>query len=227
MSRSRSSKGLPKFLIVGLILVAIGAISVAVWMQPVPVKLTIDPIGKQTVNELETVMVKAVAHVEGVPVNTLRYRIVSGPKGATINSRTGKFSWKPAESQAKKTHKVEIGVQATGATMATASTKFSIVVNAINEPPVLFDEGDLTVAAGEPLTFVIRAVDPDQPPEPLEFRFGTYSPQGARLDPLTGAFEWTPPASAKEHDENFEVTVTDAGGLKVSKKFKIHVTAKK
>lgn len=227
MSRSRSSKGIPRLLIVGVIVVAIVLISVTVLMQPVPVKLSLDPIGKRTVSEGESLTVKPVAHVDGAPPNSLRFRIISGPKGSKINPKTGVFSWKPAETQAGKTHKVEIGVHTSDSRNTAASTKFSIVVKEINEPPIIFDVGELVAVAGEPFTVPIRATDPDQPPQPVEFRFGAVVPQGARLDPLTGSFEWTPPSSAKEHDEMVDVTVTDKGGLKASLKFKIHVTVKK
>lgn len=230
MSRSRSSKGLPWLLIGGIAIVAIVVVGAAVMLQPTPVHVTLEPIARQTVAEDDTLKVKAVAHVVGAPADTLRFRLVAAPLGAKINSKTGVFTWKPAELQGKKSHQVELRVQSTGPQKAEASTKFIIVVNEVNEPPVIFDIGEQTVVAGELLTFLVRATDPDIPAKPLEYRFGASAPQGARMDPQTGAFEWTPLPSAKEHDETVQVIVSEFGdksGLKTEKTFKIHVTPAK
>ncbi len=230
MSRSRSSKSLPWIIVGGLALVAGLAIGAVVLMQPVPVIITLKPIAKQTVAEQETLTVKPVAHVEGAPANTLRFRIVSGPIGSKINSKTGVFHWKPSELQSNKTHKVEIGVQCTGPQKAEVTRKFSIVVKNINEAPVILGIGEQTVVAGETLFIRIQAQDPDLPPQPIEFRFGAKVPQGARMDPRTGSFEWTPPKTATEHDETVDVIVAETGkkdGLKAETQFKIHVTALK
>ncbi|MDB5338748.1 MAG: hypothetical protein JWN70_4367 [Planctomycetaceae bacterium] len=230
MSRSQSSKSLPWIIVGGLALVAVLAIGAVVVLQPTPVIITLEPIAKQTIAEQETLTVKPVAHVAGAPANTLRYRIVSGPTGSKINPKTGVFHWKPSELQSKKTHKVEIGVHNTGPQKAEVTAKFSVVVKNVNEAPVIFDIGEQTVVAGETLMFLIRAIDPDVPSQPIEFRFGASVPQGARMDPLTGSFEWTAPKSATEHDETVDVIVAETGqkdGLKVAKQFKIHVTALK
>lgn len=228
MSRPRSSQKLPWIIVGGLFLVAVLAIGAVVVMQPTPVIITLEPIAKQTISEQETLTVKPVAHVAGAPANTLRYRIVSGPTGSKINPKTGVFHWKPSELQSKKTHKVEIGIHSTGPQKAEVVGKFSVVVKNVNEPPVLFDIGDQTVAAGETLIFLVRAIDPDVPPQPLEYRFGARVPQGARMDPLTGSFEWTAPNTAKDQVETVDVIVAETGqkdGLKAEKQFKIHVTA--
>lgn len=230
MSRSRSSNKLPWIIVGGLAVVAILAIGAVVLTQPAPVIITLKPIAKQTVAEQQTLTVKPVAHVEGAHANTLRFRIISGPTGSKINPKTGVFHWKPSELQSNKTHKVEIGVQCTGPQKTEVTGKFSVVVKNINEPPVIFDIGDQTVAAGETLTFLIRAIDPDVPAQPIEFRFGALVPQGARMDPQTGSFEWTAPKTVTEHDETVDVIVAETGhkdGLKAAVKFKIHVTAPK
>ncbi len=129
MSRSRSSKGLPWLVIGGIAIVAMVIVGAAMFMQPVPVHLTLDPISKQMVAEEETLTVQAVAHIEGAPADTLRFRLVAAPLGAKINSKTGVFTWKPAELQGKKSHRVELRVQSIGPQKAEASTKFTIVVN--------------------------------------------------------------------------------------------------
>ena len=189
MSRPRSSRGFPWGVMIGFSLSAILLIGAVVWMQPAPVTLSLDPIRKQTVSEQETLTVKPVAHVAGASARSLRYSIVSGPKGAEINPQTGVLTWTPSEAQTGKTHRVEIRVQTLGPkgpTKIAASTKFSIFVEGINEPPIIFEVGELTAVVGEPLMFLVRAADPDIPPKPLEFKFGAAAPAGARLDPVTG-----------------------------------------
>lgn len=212
----------------GLTLVVAVAIGAALFFQAAPVKLEMDPITKQTVNENEDLTVTPVAHVTGAPAESLKYGIIAGPPGAKINPKTGAFTWKPSEDQGPKSHKVELGVKTTGTQKAQASRKFSIVVKEVNEAPVILEVGDQTVVAGETLKFLIRATDPDDPPQTLEYRFGTAVPSGARLDPGSGSFEWTAPESSEEHDELVDVTVAEMGdkpGLKADVKFKIHVTS--
>jgi len=227
MKYSKSSKS-SGWVWVGVVsCVGVAVIGTVLLLQPASVKLELEPVAKQTVNENEALKVTLVASVKGAPENTLKYGIIAGPPGSKINPKTGVFSWKPTEAQGPQTYKVELGVKTTGTQKAQASRKFSIDVEEVNEAPVVLDVGDQTVAAGETLSIVVRGTDPDKPAKDLEYRFGTQMPRAARLDPASGSFEWTAPESSDEHDEIVEIIVTEAGepaGLKTESKFKIHVT---
>ena len=228
MSRPRSSQGLFWLFVGGIAFALVLIASAVVITQPAPVTITLDPIAQQTCTEAETLMVKPVAHVTGATADDLRFRLLSAPAGAKINPQTGVFTWRPGETHGRTTHRVELSVQSIRSPQVAASRRFSIVVQENNEPPVILDVGEQTVAAGQTLTILIRAVDPDQPPQPIDFRFGDSVPRGARMDPQSGAFEWTAPKSAHEHDETVQIIVSESGAqpnLKSVVTFQIHVTA--
>lgn len=228
MARAKSSNRSPWLLVCCVALIAGLIVGGVVLLQPPAVKLTLEPIARQSIAENETLKVKPVTQLVGAPANTLRYGLISGPPGATINPKTGVFTWKPTEDQGPKTYKAELGVKTTGTVKAQASSKFSIVVKEVNDPPVILDVGNQTVTAGETLTVVVRGTDPDDPAQEIEYRFGSSVPAGARLDPKTGAMEWTAPGSSKEHDETVHVIVAETGAkaaLQSEVTFQIHVKA--
>jgi VCBS repeat-containing protein len=76
----------------------------------------------------------------------------------------------------------------------------AVNVTPVNDPPVLVNPGNKSVAEGQPLTFVLSATDPDG-------QNVTYSseslPTGATLNATTGEFLWTPGA---EQEGNYQVT---------------------
>lgn len=226
MSRSKSSKNSPWVVAGGLAFIVLIVIGGTLLLRPAAIKLAMEPIPKQTVNENDILKVTPVVKVDGVQANTVKYGILAGPPGAQINPKTGVFTWKPSEDQGPKTYEVEVGVKTTGSQKAQASRKFSIVVQEVNEAPNILEIGDQTVAAGETLQVLVRGRDADDPRQELEYRFGSAIPKGARLDPTSGEFEWRAPESSDEHDEFAEVVVAEVGeqGLKTQVKFKIHVT---
>ena len=69
---------------------------------------------------------------------------------------------------------------------------FVIGVDEINLAPLLAPIGDRTVQQETPLTFTAVATDPDIPANGLTFSLDAGAPAGASIDPLTGAFSWTP-----------------------------------
>jgi hypothetical protein len=226
MNRTKSSQRSNWFFAGGVVLIALVVIGGSLWLQPAAAKLEMDAIARQTVKENEVLKITPVVQVKGAAANTLKYAIISGPPGAKINSKTGLFTWKPSEDQGPETYKVELGVTITGTKTPQASRKFSIEVQEVNEAPAILDVVDQTVGAGETLNVVLRATDHDIPKQELDFRFGKVTPKGARLDPKTGAFEWTAPESSDEHDETAEIIVAELGekgALKTEVKFKIHV----
>ena len=68
----------------------------------------------------------------------------------------------------------------------------SIDVTPVNDAPVLGAIGARTVNEGSPLIFTASATDPDLPNNTLTFSLDSGAPAGASIDPVTGAFTWTP-----------------------------------
>lgn len=88
---------------------------------------------------------------------------------------------------------------------AAASTTTTISVGK-NQPPSLSALQDKTLKEGEELSFQLKASDPDG--DPLIFS-ATNLPKGASLDPVSGAFKWTPGKGSANNYYGIKFTVTD------------------
>ncbi|MBI4524234.1 MAG: hypothetical protein HY695_10535 [Deltaproteobacteria bacterium] len=89
-----------------------------------------------------------------------------------------------------------------------------------NEPPVLTAIGDKTVAAGNPLNFVVSGSDPDG--DPLTFLVSGLPP-GATFNPVTQQFSWTPSLSQTGIHSGIAFTVSD-GSVSATETITITVT---
>jgi hypothetical protein len=88
----------------------------------------------------------------------------------------------------------------------------TLVVQKVNQPPVLDPIGSKTVDEETLLTFTATASDPDIPANTLTFSL-IDAPAGASIDDSTGAFTWTPSEAQGPGSYTFKVRVTDDGGL--------------
>jgi VCBS repeat-containing protein len=82
----------------------------------------------------------------------------------------------------------------------------TITVHPVNDPPIIEEIGDQTVAAGETLTFTVEATDPEG--EELTYSLGDTSPDGATIDPSTGEFSWDT-TGVEPGDYTFDICVSD------------------
>ena len=78
-----------------------------------------------------------------------------------------------------------------------------------NRAPVLNHIPDQVLAAGVQVSFSAQATDPDN--NALTFSLDPGSPAGASLDPLTGAFTWSPPITGLSSVTPVTIRVTDNG----------------
>jgi hypothetical protein len=146
------------------------------------------------------------------------YSLAPGaPVGATIDPQTGVFTWTPTEAQGPNDYSVTVRVNDNAAASLGASRTFRIAVNEINEPPVLGQLANHTIAQGETLRFTALASDPDQPAHPLEFTLDGNAPAGATIDAHSGEFTWKPvPGIHSPGAYSFAVLVTDRGSPALS-----------
>ncbi len=84
-----------------------------------------------------------------------------------------------------------IGIRSGFNNSVVASAAFTITTGS-NTPPTLNPIGNKSAREGRVLNFVVTANDPDAPP----VLSASGLPSGARFDPSTGVFNWTPPAGA-------------------------------
>ncbi|MDB6029503.1 MAG: hypothetical protein JWM68_5726, partial [Verrucomicrobiales bacterium] len=140
--------------------------------------------------------------------NNLAYSLDAGaPSGATIERRTGKFSWTPA---AGTSGTYPITVRVTDSLGGQDFQTVNVTVTGTgNAAPVLAAIGNKTVAEGSALAFTATASDPNAG-QTLTFSLDAGAPAGASIT-SGGAFSWTPTESHGPGSYPITVRVTDNG----------------
>jgi hypothetical protein len=141
------------------------------------------------------------------------------PQGATFDSQSGSFSWKPTYEQSGEysvTFKIE---DPAGLNIGQTTT---INVNHVNRAPVLNPVTVQTTQENIPLNLILVATDEDKEDEgKLKFSSSNL-PQGSTLDPVSGAFAWTP-TFLQAGSFKIDVKVTDSGELSAIQSVEIQV----
>jgi cold shock CspA family protein len=169
---------------------------------------TLNPIGNRTVDEITPLTFTATASDPDDPANLLTFSLAGAPSGATINPLGGAFTWTPTEAQ-QGAHTFDVIVTDSGTPPEADSETITVTVSEINRAPTLGPIGNRTVDEVTPLTFTATASDPDDPANLLTFSLAG-APSGATINPLGGAFTWTP-TEAQDGAHTFNVIVTDNG----------------
>ena len=94
----------------------------------------LSPIGNQTVNVGQTVAFTASATDTDQPPQTLTFSLLSGISGATLNTNSGAFSWRPAVTNANTTNAFALEVADNGSPSLSATQSFSVTVNPLTQP---------------------------------------------------------------------------------------------
>ncbi len=197
-----------------------------------PPQLT--PPGNQTLAELGSLAVQAMATDPDMPANPLVFSLAAPPAGMTIDPATGAIAWTPTEAQGPSTNVVMVVVSdaspfAANATTLSVTNAFTVVVSEVNAPPVLTVPADQMLAELTPLAVSVSATDSDVPANPLIYSL-LASPSGMTLDTATGAIAWTPTEAQGPSTNIVTVVVTDdnaaAGGshLSITNSFNVVVT---
>jgi hypothetical protein len=177
-------------------------------------------ITDKTVDEGSLLSVTAVGSDADLPEQNLVYSLTVSPAGASINGSTGEFTWTPSELQGPGDYPVTVQVSDG---LAAVTTSFSIHVNEVNAAPVLGSIGNKTVDELANLSFTATATDSDLPANSVSFSL-VGAPQGASIDPVSGAFSWTPTEAQGPGTFTFTVKATDDGAPAESDEETIQVT---
>jgi len=156
---------------------------------------------------------------DGDGEDVLDYTIVNGPSNMTINSTSGKVTWKPVLDQVG-THDVTVMVS-DGSLNATQA--FSITVSirntGDNHLPIINTEPVVRATVGVEYYYDVDAYDDDW--DPLTYTM-VMGPEGITLDKITGEIIWLPRMSdVGEHP--VLINVSD-GQDRVFQRFTINVT---
>jgi hypothetical protein len=156
-----------------------------------------------------------------VAQNTLAYTLDAGaPAGASIERRTGKFTWTPTTGQAG-THTFNVRVTDQGGAQDFETITVTVTGTG-NNPPVLAAIGNKTVKEELALTFTATATDADAS-QTKTFTLDAGAPAGASIS-TAGAFTWTPTEAQGPGSYPITVRVTDNGSPVASDTETITVT---
>ena len=188
---------------------------------PIPLKLK--PIEAQTVEAGKPLSVAVAMENAEVWKGKVRYSLGSpAPLGMGIDAATGIFTWTPTEDQAADKHKVT--VLATGADGRRDETSF--VVNVLRPiPPLkLKPIPAQTVEAGKPLQLAVTLENPDAWQGKVRYAIASLAFPGAKIDPQSGRFSWTPPQDQAAGQQEISVSATGREGQTTQASFTITVT---
>jgi len=177
-----------------------------------PVLITLP---NQTINELSTlVLTNAVADPD-IPANSLSFNLVSAPAGMILDSDTGVLTWAPTEAQGPSINVVFLQVTDNGSPPLTDTKSFIVVVNEVNNPPILTVPPNQTITELSTLVLTNTAADSDIPANTLTFNLLS-APDGMILDATSGVLTWTPDESQGPSTNLITVSVTDNGAPALS-----------
>jgi hypothetical protein len=160
----------------------------------------------RTIAELTTLTVTNTATDSDASPTNLIYALVAPPDGIQIDSK-GVITWTPSEAQGPGSYVITTIVTDTNAPPLSATNSFTVVVNEINQAPVLGALPNLTVTALTPITVTNTATDPDIPVNTLTYVLTT-APANAQID-TNGIITWTPTVAQVPSINVFTTVVTD------------------
>jgi len=187
-----------------------GVAAVTITVTPVNDPPLLDPIGGHTVVEQHLLTFTATAGDVDTG-DTVTFRLVGAPAGASIDPVSGVFTWTPSESQGGAVYTFDVRVDDDGTPSLSATETIAVTVTKENTRPAITPVPDATVDEQTSLSFTVTASDSDLPVEPLSFSLAG-APNGASIDPVTGAFTWTPTELQGPGVYAFDVVVADPAG---------------
>jgi hypothetical protein len=102
-----------------------------------------------------------------------------------------------------------------GVTFGPVTVGVLISTTNANHPPVLAPVTNRTAVAGQTVSFVCSATDPEVPPQTLTFSL-LNAPDGAALDPGSGQFHWRPAIAQGGATYDLAVVAADNGSPSLS-----------
>jgi hypothetical protein len=172
---------------------------------------TMEDIPAQSVDENQPLTVKVnYSDPDVEDEGKLQLSATNLPEGATFNASNGELTWTPTYDQAGSYTNITVSVK--DAAGMGVDKNFTITVNNVNRPPELNPISQQTIAENATLSVTVQASDPDKEDDGKLKYSADNLPQGATLDPVSGALTWTP-GFTQAGNYQLSVKVTDAGGL--------------
>ncbi|MHC5543257.1 putative Ig domain-containing protein, partial [Singulisphaera rosea] len=136
--------------------------------------------------------------------------------GATIDAKTGLFSWTPDASTALGSYTISVVATDSGSPALSGTQSFTINVlaaAAVNHAPVIAAIPNQSVTQNQTLSLAIASftTDSDTPTQTLRYDLGADAPAGVSLNSSTGILTWTPSTSVAAGTYAITVNATDNG----------------
>jgi Putative Ig domain/Stage II sporulation protein len=198
------------------------ASAVAIYSGPL-----LTAIPNQTVNEGNLlIFTNSATFAQPGQNKTITYSLnPGGPPGAVVNPTNGVFTWTPTESQGPSTNTITVRATDNGTPPQSDSKTFTVLVNEVNQSPVLASITNRTIHAGMTISITNSATDPDLPSNLLSFSLDSGSPAGALINGTNGILNWTSSDANAGNTVPITVRVTDNGvpPLSDAKTFNVNV----
>jgi len=151
-----------------------------------------------------------------LPVQTLAYRLLSGPSGLSV-SANGLVQWSPTEAQGPSTNEVEVAVSDG---ILSVTNRVRLQVQEINADPVWFGGTLVRSTEGQALALQLPVLDTDLPQQALRFTLEA-GPVGLQIS-TNGLLTWTPTEAQGPSTNLVRFRVTD-GVVAVPVEFQVTV----
>jgi len=205
----------------GLIL-CLGLGAVATWYLTKK-SIALAPFGSRTIQELASYEFAVAPITENVPRNRLRFSLDGGPAGASLDPKSGKFSWRPTEAQGPGKYQMKIRVAVDNRSDLSAQQSLILLVDEANLPPKLAAISDQVLAKPGMVRIAAQASDPDLPAQQLTFALQRGAPAGCKIDPATGEFTWDLQAARPGTGYPVSIVVTDSAGRQAQQTFRVRL----
>jgi hypothetical protein len=106
-----------------------GVVRDRLFLTPPNTPPTLAAISNRVVLAGQTLVLTNSATDADVPAQTLSFSIVTAPSGATINSNSGVFSWRPTIAQSPQISGIKLKVADNGSPSLSATQSFFVTVN--------------------------------------------------------------------------------------------------
>jgi RHS repeat-associated protein len=181
----------------------------------------IDPIANQNVEEGDAVILSASASDPDGGTLTYDWVQVGTPIVGMTGNTTSAMSFTAPNVTGTTTLNFTLTV--TDEDLESASSNVSVIVNQLNNPPVVDPIPNQSVVETETVTLTVNATDPDG--DSLSYQWiqnGT--PAVIMTGPTSATMSFPAPAISATTDLNFSVTVTDGNGGEVVESVVVTVT---
>lgn len=152
---------------------------------------------------------------DGDPIS---FRLVSGPRGMSIDSATGSIRWIPSFDQVGPQ---EVVVEAMDPFLASSSQRFVVVVHCANQGPAITSRPQTEAWRGDPYVYAVRADDPED--DALTFAL-LAGPTGMTID-SAGVVRWTPGTDQAGRSFMVAIQASDEAGNLAAQSYSVTVAA--